>query len=79
MEDNTTPNQDGVGSTDDDAAKHSHSRRALLASGEMDDTAILSALDYWQDGETVPGTDGETIDDQTQLDPVGSWQDGGSE
>jgi len=40
---------------------------------------MLDAVDYWQDDEAVPGTDGETISDQQILDLVDSWTEAGSE
>jgi len=43
--------------------------------GDIEDTEILDALDYWEDEEPVPGTDGETISDTEILDLVDRWQD----
>ncbi|MBX0302765.1 carbohydrate-binding protein [Haloarcula salinisoli] len=45
--------------------------------GEIDDAEILDAVDYWHDEAPVPGTDGRTIDDQTLLELVERWQNGG--
>jgi len=41
--------------------------------GEIGDTEILTAVNYWQDDEPVPGTDGQTIDRQTMLELIDRW------
>jgi len=41
--------------------------------GDIDDIEILNALDYWQNDEEVPGTGGQTVDEQTLLELVDSW------
>jgi len=44
--------------------------------GTVDDSEILDAIEYWQHGETVPGTDGETVSDSELFELIDRWQFG---
>lgn len=43
--------------------------------GTINDTEVLTAIDYWQDGEAVPQTNGETISDFEILGIIETWRD----
>jgi len=49
---------------------------AIDANGndEIGDAEILTAIDYWQAGEAVPGTDGKTIGDFDVLELIEIWR-----
>jgi hypothetical protein len=51
--------------------------KAIDANGnsEIDDREILRAIDYWQNGESVPHTNGETISDLEILELTETWRD----
>jgi len=76
--DQSTLGQSDDGGGDSDADEPESVSDAIDADddGDFDDTEVLNAVEYWQDDEPVPGTDGQTIDDQTLLEIVDRWSDG---